>query len=94
MGGEPGDASLASDVLTDVQQAMVEAGGVQCGFCTPGFVVAIHEGQAEGHVGDDDGGEAQGDLRQREEDEERDPDHDLRRYDGHIEEALERRSSS
>ena len=31
------------DVLTDVQQAMVEAGGVQCGFCTPGFVVAIHD---------------------------------------------------
>ena len=24
-----------------VQQAMVEAGGVQCGFCTPGFVVSI-----------------------------------------------------
>ena len=30
-------------MLTDVQQAMVEAGGVQCGFCTPGFVVAIHD---------------------------------------------------
>jgi aerobic carbon-monoxide dehydrogenase small subunit len=40
---EPGDAALACDVLTDVQQAMVEAGGVQCGFCTPGFVVAIHD---------------------------------------------------
>jgi carbon-monoxide dehydrogenase small subunit len=24
-----------------VQAAMVEAGGVQCGFCTPGFVVSI-----------------------------------------------------
>jgi aerobic carbon-monoxide dehydrogenase small subunit len=42
-GGEPGDAALGADVLTDVQQAMVEAGGVQCGFCTPGFVVAIHD---------------------------------------------------
>jgi carbon-monoxide dehydrogenase small subunit len=42
-GTEPGDAALAGDVLTDVQQAMVEAGGVQCGFCTPGFVVAIHD---------------------------------------------------
>jgi carbon-monoxide dehydrogenase small subunit len=42
-GAEPGDAALAGDVLTDVQQAMVEAGGVQCGFCTPGFVVAIHD---------------------------------------------------
>ncbi len=42
-GTEPGDAALSGDVLTDVQQAMVEAGGVQCGFCTPGFVVAIHD---------------------------------------------------
>jgi aerobic carbon-monoxide dehydrogenase small subunit len=42
-GAEPGDAALAGDVLTDVQQAMVETGGVQCGFCTPGFVVAIHD---------------------------------------------------
>jgi carbon-monoxide dehydrogenase small subunit len=33
----------APDLLTDVQRAMVEAGGVQCGFCTPGFVVAIHD---------------------------------------------------
>ena len=24
-----------------VQRAMVEAGGVQCGFCTPGFIVAM-----------------------------------------------------
>jgi carbon-monoxide dehydrogenase small subunit len=31
------------DLLSDVQRAMVEAGGVQCGFCTPGFVVAIHD---------------------------------------------------
>lgn len=26
--------------LTDVQQALLDAGGVQCGFCTPGFVMA------------------------------------------------------
>ena len=26
--------------LHPVQHAMLEAGGVQCGFCTPGFVVA------------------------------------------------------
>jgi len=26
--------------LLPVQEALVEAGGVQCGFCTPGFVVA------------------------------------------------------
>jgi carbon-monoxide dehydrogenase small subunit len=42
-GAEPGDAALGGDVLTDVQRAMVEAGGVQCGFCTPGFVVAISD---------------------------------------------------
>lgn len=29
-------------VLTDVQQAFVEAGAVQCGFCTPGLVMAVH----------------------------------------------------
>lgn len=28
--------------LTDVQQAFLAAGGVQCGFCTPGFIVAVH----------------------------------------------------
>lgn len=28
--------------LTDVQRAFLEAGGVQCGFCTPGFIVAVH----------------------------------------------------
>jgi carbon-monoxide dehydrogenase small subunit len=28
--------------LSDVQRAFVNKGGVQCGFCTPGFVVSIH----------------------------------------------------
>lgn len=27
--------------LTSVQEAMVAAGGVQCGFCTPGFVMTL-----------------------------------------------------
>lgn len=31
-----------SDGLTDVQQALVDRGAVQCGFCTPGIVLAAH----------------------------------------------------
>ncbi len=29
--------------LDDVQSAFVDAGAVQCGFCTPGLLVAAHE---------------------------------------------------
>lgn len=29
------------DQLDPVQQAMVEQGGVQCGFCTPGMLISI-----------------------------------------------------
>ena len=28
--------------LTDVQQSFINNGAVQCGFCTPGLIVAIH----------------------------------------------------
>ncbi len=28
---------------TDLQQAFVDAGAVQCGFCTPGLIIAAHD---------------------------------------------------
>jgi carbon-monoxide dehydrogenase small subunit len=31
------------DELHPVQQCFVEAGAVQCGFCTPGLIVAAHD---------------------------------------------------
>ena len=36
--------SLAPDgTLSDVQQSFIDAGAVQCGFCTPGLVMAVHD---------------------------------------------------
>ena len=43
--------------LTDVQRAFVEAGAVQCGFCTPGLVMAVHalvDGRDPDDVPDED----------------------------------------
>ncbi|MEP6760634.1 MAG: (2Fe-2S)-binding protein [Sporichthyaceae bacterium] len=32
-----------SGELTDVQQAFLDEGAVQCGFCTPGLIVTVHD---------------------------------------------------
>ena len=43
------------DALHPVQQAFVDAGAVQCGFCTPGLVVAVTDLLARTpHPGDDE----------------------------------------
>jgi aerobic carbon-monoxide dehydrogenase small subunit len=39
----PGAGAGAGGDLDRVQQAFLDAGAVQCGFCTPGLVVAAHD---------------------------------------------------
>src|SRR5699024_1819746 len=31
------------ECLAPIQEALINSGGVQCGFCTPGIAVAAHE---------------------------------------------------
>jgi carbon-monoxide dehydrogenase small subunit len=42
------------DVLHPVQSAFLETGAVQCGFCTPGLLVAVHDLLARDPSPDDD----------------------------------------
>ncbi len=46
------EALAADGRLSDAQQAMAEAGGSQCGYCTPGFVMSLFAEQyRHGRVG-------------------------------------------
>ncbi len=35
--------SAGDNELSDIQAAFLTEGGVQCGYCTPGFVVSVHD---------------------------------------------------
>jgi len=48
------EALAEGDALHPVQQAMIDAHGTQCGFCTPGFVMAMFALHQEGGAADAD----------------------------------------
>jgi xanthine dehydrogenase molybdopterin binding subunit/xanthine dehydrogenase small subunit len=47
------EALADGNKLHPVQQAMVDCGGSQCGYCTPGFVMSLLAGQLSGELDDD-----------------------------------------
>ena len=49
---------MGGDGLHPVQAALASAGAVQCGFCTPGFVIAAASAVERGATGGDDLSEA------------------------------------
>jgi len=58
MGQMPGREALTVEALAEgatlhpVQQALVDASGSQCGYCTPGFVMSLFVGHAHGELDD------------------------------------------
>ena len=58
MGMLPGREVVTVEGLADgaslhpVQQALVDTGGSQCGYCTPGFVMSLFVGHAHGELDD------------------------------------------